>query len=808
MKPLKLLFTIILLLNTTVTAAQTIEWFKEFVGADYVFQHVQGIATDNQGNVYFTGAYNGTTDFDPGLGTYYLSSIGGANVWGEDIYVAKLDADGNFLWAKSIGGNEDDYGEDIKVDNQGNVYITGKFKNTADFDPGDGVYNLTAGSPGASAFILKLNTHGEFIWAKNFDNNAYDWSQIRSTLIDDNNDIIVAGDFSGVVDFDPGAGVLNSVADNDDIFIVRLNEHGELIWAKFLKGFYDITLGRIVFDNSGNLVLSGQILDDVDFDPGPGVSSYTTIDNGWTFDAFVLKLTNNGDFIWVKPFGGTDKEDAFSVIVDNANNIIVSGNFEGTTNFGPGSEAFNFTSNGEEDMYILKLDANGEFLWANTYGGTGRDDAITVEVDIENNIYVAGNFESTITLNPSGSPLTSVGSSDLIFFKLTDNGDFVWHLQMGGPSSDDYVGYFGHFLVTDGFENIYLAGQYKWGALNTNPMFDETTGYAAADENTFIVKVKTDVSPLECFDSFSNISIEVCDNYTVPSGNNTHTETGIYTDVIPNTEGCDSIITINLTINTATSSIININECDGYTSPSGNEVYLTSGVYNDVIANTMGCDSLITINLTLNNQTSSTINITECESYTLPSGSNTYNESGTYFDVIPNANNCDSVITINLEIENFTLDTDINQSNGTLNALATADFYQWIDCNTNLPINGATSQSFTPTEIGEYALVLHQNSCSETTDCYSVSALVGIDEVDLNSSIKVFPNPVIGENIFIYFNQTMDYASVKLFSTDGRLISENQYLNTKKIGYTIHENGLYLLKVTVNNQSHTYKILR
>src|SRR5690606_4584585 len=148
-----------------------------------------------------------------------------------------------------------------------------------------------------------------------------------------------------------------------------------------------------------------------------------------------------------------------------------------------------------------------------------------------------------------------------------------------------------------------------------------------------------------------------CDSYTSPSGNFTWTTSGTYMDTIPNAAGCDSVITVNLTIDNSTTATIAPVACDSYTSPSGNFTWTTSGTYMDTIPNTAGCDSLIAENLTIDNSTTDTIAPVACDSYTSPSGNFTWTTSGTYMDTIPNAAGCDSVITVNLTIDNSTTAT-------------------------------------------------------------------------------------------------------------------------------------------------------
>src|SRR5690606_12859581 len=128
-----------------------------------------------------------------------------------------------------------------------------------------------------------------------------------------------------------------------------------------------------------------------------------------------------------------------------------------------------------------------------------------------------------------------------------------------------------------------------------------------------------------------------CDSYTSPSGNYVWTTSGTYFDTIPNAMGCDSAIAVSLTILNSTTTTISPVACNSYTSPSGNFTWTTSGTYMDTIPNAAGCDSIITVSLTINNTTTATISPVACDSYTSPSGNFTWSTSGTYMDTIPNA---------------------------------------------------------------------------------------------------------------------------------------------------------------------------
>jgi hypothetical protein len=190
-------------------------------------------------------------------------------------------------------------------------------------------------------------------------------------------------------------------------------------------------------------------------------------------------------------------------------------------------------------------------------------------------------------------------------------------------------------------EYISPSGIYTY--TNSGTYKDTISNAAGADSLLTIILTVNETS----FGTHTEIS---CESFVSPSSNYIWSNSGVYKDTIPNYAGCDSVITINLTILNSTSSNINETNCDNYTSPSGNYTWTSSGVYKDTIPNEAGCDSVITVDLTINNSTSSAITESAVDSYTSPSGNYTWNVSGTYKDTIPNYVGCDSVLTINLTV--------------------------------------------------------------------------------------------------------------------------------------------------------------
>ncbi len=227
----------------------------------FIFTYSVSIAVDASGNVYTTGYFQGTVDFDPAPGTFNLTSAGGF-----DIFISKLDALGNFVWAKNMGGPDADESNSIALDPSGNVLITGYFTRIVDFDPGLATYNLTSTTGGFDMFICKLDASGNFIWAKELGSaDVDDFGQ--SIAVDASGNAYIAGKFNGnIAKFDPLGNILWTVSGGRP--------------GNFIK-----------LDASGNIYITGSFSGTADFDPGPGTNNLTSAGG---FDIFVVKL-NSGN---------------------------------------------------------------------------------------------------------------------------------------------------------------------------------------------------------------------------------------------------------------------------------------------------------------------------------------------------------------------------------------------------------------------------------------------------------------------------------------------------------------------------------
>jgi Beta-propeller repeat len=372
-------------------------------------------ALDSSGNIYITGGFGDSVDFDPGASSLILTGLGF-----NDIFVSKLDNDGNFVWAKNMGGTGNEYGISIALDSSGNIYITGFFDGTVDFDPGLDTFNIT--SAGAEdIFVAKLDSDGNFVWAKTMGGLDSDYGG-RGITIDSNDNVYTTGTFYGTVDFDPGLGTFNiTSAGAEDIFISKLDENGNFVWAKSMGGTEGMDAGQsITVDASDNIYVTGAFWSIIDFDPGPDIFNMTSAGGE---DIFISKLDSNGNFIWAKRMGGTDYDHGYGIAVDSSENVYTAGYFGSVSDFNPGTGTFNISADGSEDIFISKLDNNGNFVWAKGIGGTEWDGADDLALDSNGNIYTTGEFQLTSDFDTGAATanLTSAGDADIFISKLENS---------------------------------------------------------------------------------------------------------------------------------------------------------------------------------------------------------------------------------------------------------------------------------------------------------------------------------------------------------------------------------------------------
>ncbi len=510
------------------------------IGEDFV----SDVAVDANGNIYAVGSFSGTVIFDSTLANGTLYATGNL-----DIFVSKTNKYGTLLWVKKIGGNDDDIASSIALDSNNNIYITGSFQGTCDFNPSVSATYIASAINGTSdIFVCKLNTNGNFAWVANIDGD-----KIPDIAIDADNNILATGTFSTDVDFDPGTGIFNIPATDETIFIWKLSSSGSFIWANEIDGNASSDNGYgIAVDANKNVYVTGSFQIAVDCDPAG--SGYFLYSNG-SLDVFIAKFNAAGALHWAKSIGGGASDEGLYVEIDNENNLYLSGIFSNVVDFDPsGGGTVNLGSKGAQDVFLLKLDSTGTFKWANSIGSASADGCGSIKSDSENGQVICGYFQDTLKLDAPNDTihLISNGSIDAFFARYDSLGNLSWAYSFGG-SNDDVAKAVG---VQYPSNQIVLAGSFTSSNMDFDPDTSSVYRSTKGGSDGFVSRFN------RCFKD-SLITIIGCDSVVGPSGNKSWYATGIYLDTI--FSGCGGYAyVVNAIIPIDTANAISIKSCVGY----------------------------------------------------------------------------------------------------------------------------------------------------------------------------------------------------------------------------------------------------
>lgn len=718
----KLLIGVFLGAGLHTASAQSMEWAKAFGDNAIAIK----TAADTAGSVYITGYFGGgATDFDPGPGVTSLTPTG----W--DIFLLKLNADGEFVWVKHFEGEHMNGGGEprgITVDVAGNIYLTGVFGSfqnndlyTMSFSPGNSNFDLT--SSGADfvnyfvdrdIFVVKLNNQGDLQWARKIGEEGENYTSSIAT--DTAGNVLLAGRFEAATDFDPGAGsyiLTPPVSNNADAFVCKLDHNGDYVWARQFGGAgSSITTSAVSADETGNVYAMGSFLATVDFDPGPGTFNLTTGVSAQSWDVmntFISKLDTAGNFVWARnmgdlPPGGavTQFLQPMGMALDKTDGIYITGIFNDTSDMDPGPGTSYIYPNGESDVFLVRLDTSGSFTWARSFGGSNYESSWGLRTDDWNNVYCIGRYKGLVDFDPS------------------DTGDFiVTSLSAQGGLFVSKFDSSGNFIRVSAID---AAGN---GSIGLNGM-----GFA--------------LSPLD---------------YSIYAVSD-------FTQTVDFDPGPD---TFNISAPNGNAFVVKLKNCN----PIGSE-----------------------------------LTITACDSFTL--NGTTYMQSGVYQQSYPAVSGCDSVVTLALTISQAP-DLSVTKTGNTLNAVSSGAVYQWIDCdNGNQEIPGADQQSFSPDHNGSYAVVISRNSCTDTSDCVLVDGITAIDTYDrLQHTVRLYPNPAKAR-ITLKATKALQQATIRIITPLGQCVAEERGI--KGTSHTISlerlSAGIYFVEVRQQKAVTRIKIVK
>ncbi len=516
------------------------------------------IALDSSGNIYVTGVFALTIDFDNSNEVHSMSSTGY-----QDLFFAKYDNDGNYLWSKQLHASGAwEVGNDIVVDEAGNIFLTGTFQDTADFDPGSGVANMISAGHSRDLFFARYDTDGNYIWAKKIGSSNVESGS--SIALDGNGNICLSGYFKDNADFNPGSGVNNlNAAGEYDIFFAKYDSNGNYILAKRIGSGQSDRSNSIAADAAGNIYITGGYSGSVNFHPDGGTATLTG--PSLAESIFFARYDNNGNYVWAKNVSGpTTASFGQDIYVDNSGYVYVTGRFWQTGDFDPSAEVKSLTSMGNHDIFFAKYDINGNYLWAKSAGSINADQGKSIVADEEGNVYLAGCFGDTTDFDPdTGSAfLNAAGDFDIFFSKYDSSGNYLWAKTIGEGNN------LGINILTDDAGAVYLAGNFiNTADFDTYPLTSaEVTSAGGADfffakylqleEECILLDVSVtqsdNILTASAADSYQWVN---CDGYVAIEGEASQIFTtgidGMYAVIVTqnscaDTSGCFEIITTGI----------------------------------------------------------------------------------------------------------------------------------------------------------------------------------------------------------------------------------------------------------------------
>jgi len=816
-------------------------WAKSAGGNNYDYSC--NVTTDNSGNVYVTGYFQSDTII------FYSDTL--INNGTADIFLAKYDSDGNVLWAKSAGKDSYDHSYSVTADTSDNVYITGDFRSDSIiFD----TIILINNNGGSDAFLAKYSADGDIIWAKNVGVNGEDAG--NDIICDLSNNVYLTGQFrSDSIIF--GSTILNNNG-SDDIFLVKYNSDGNVLWAK-KAGNTDSDIGKsVTADTSGNIYLTGYFeSNNISFG-----AINLTINGTYGYpntDVFIAKYAPNGTALWAKNAGNSGTDKGTGITTNISNNIFISGNFNSSSiTFG----STVLTNNGGYDMFVVKYAPTGNVVWAKSVGSDEEESSNGIAVNALN-LYMTGYFQSDI-ISFYSDTLINNGFYDIFIAKLSEctisvfigndttickndsiilnpGAGFTSYLWQDASTNQTFI------ADTTGTYYVMVTDNYDCVAYDTiniivsSPVIDLGQDAGLCDGNILILDAENPGSLYLWNDSTTNQTLDL-------------DTSGTYYVQVTDINNCSASDTITISVNPLPNVNLgnDTNFCNGniltLDAENPGSLYLwndsttnqtfdvdTSGTYYVQVTDTNNCFASDTILISVNplpyvdlgNDTGFcdgnilTLDAENFGSSYLWNDSTTnktldVHTSGTYYVQVTDTNNCAASDTILISVNPLPY-VDLGQDTVTicndsyviLYAGTGFDIYEWSDSSNldSLKIDGAlvgiSSEFYSVT-------VTDSNDCQASDSVFVIVEICGeIAHIDNNNiTVDVFPNP--SKDVFtilINNNTSKQYnvVSLSIVDTYGKLIYKENLKNipknyTKQIDLSDFSQGTYFLKLISDNQ--------
>ena len=442
----KKLLIIVFLLSVTSAFSQSFDWLLS--GGGPLSDKATGITIDSFGNTYITGYFNEEGYFGP----FYMPLF---DLKSKEVFVAKIDPQGNYVWVKRGSNHYDDRGLGICLDPMGNVYVTGTCWGGLIFGSLN-AYNTTHYTD--QIFVLKLDSNGNEIWLKNAGINEtgfpYNDDQGWDIASDRNGDIYVTGFLSNCSGVDLNAvfdSISTIVAFSDSLgFVAKLSNAGTWQWVRTFEGLDGYRDNRIATDNENNVYVAGGFTETKTF----GNVSVTSRGGS---DVFVTKYDSQGNFIYVTTAGSPYDDRANDITFDGDRHMYITGEFKAHAVFG-NDTVNNNGSDDDRDIFVTRMTKNGTFEWVKKAGShSGGDRGNGIVVNSIGNIFVTGQYKDTARFGDSLVLMPPPNNIQVFVAGIDSLGKWRWVMDGGSVASDRGTG-----ITCDNDCNVYVDGFYEY----------------------------------------------------------------------------------------------------------------------------------------------------------------------------------------------------------------------------------------------------------------------------------------------------------------------------------------------------------
>ena len=648
-------------------------------------------------------------------------------------------------------------GHIVQVDDLNNVYVLGFSSGNTDYldiNPDPDVINQLESE---GIFIAKFTSTGEYVWSVSLGETSSSSINLHGDIvINENGDVLVAATLKGDVDFDPTSGEMIVSEPDGMLALASYSSNGTLNFVKTIPLSAQGIIGMhgIDIDSDNNIFLGGFILNngainvEMDFNSG-NTNGILTNESGNTF--FLAKFTSSGNFESLKTISGTSSSSSnrlTDLAINAQNEVCITGEISGEWDLDP-SEVFYPLSAGNRDVFIAKYSNDLNLIFAKVVLGPGTEFSREIALDAFDNMYLSGEFTGTVDFDPGEEEvfLNSPSGREPFILKFSPDGDLIFALELDSDSTSSSTNAT-RAISTDKLGYFYIAGKFERSCdfdpseneFILSPLNEQELYLAKYDEQgNFIWAIAYGSSTL----SF-NLDLAINSNGVV-------TTCGIFRNESDFDPGIENTNTLGNTLNTM------------------------------FLARYKPCH--------YSNTTAST-----CENEPFQASTRILTESGIYQVSYLSASGCDSIVTIDLNVNDLPNNGVFMDGDLAFVCEQSDAEYQWFDCENNEAISGATNQSFLPSGAGIYSVEIILNGCSVMSDCMSTE-IVTNNEIQDNY-IEVYPNP---SNSIIHVNCKIG-NEIKLFNMQGQLLHSQPAISENTVIGCLPKPGVYLVMI-VNSKT-------